>query len=81
MKKALLMIAIAAGLTGVINWGTLNKDLADLPSQHSQDGTKVADLPSQHSQDGTKVADLPSQHSQDGTKVAMPSSIRRTEQK
>lgn len=63
MKKALLMIAIVASFTGVINLGSVNKNLADLPSQHSQDGIIVADLPSQHSQDGTKVADLPSQHS------------------
>jgi hypothetical protein len=63
MKKAILASAIAASFLGAFGFNSFY--LADLPSQHSVEGTQVADLPSQHSVDGTYLADLPSQHSTD----------------
>ena len=70
MKRTLILPLIAAFVAGLFGWNSVDQNLADLPSQHSQDGTMIADLPSQHSQDGTNIADLPSQHSQDGTNIA-----------
>ncbi|ESU31254.1 hypothetical protein G3A_17905 [Bacillus sp. 17376] len=70
MKKTLILTLFAAFVAGVIGLNSADRNLADLPSQHSQSGTTIADLPSQHSQSGTTIADLPSQHSQSGTIVA-----------
>lgn len=70
MKKAILAAVLAAVFTVAAGLNTSTINLADLPSQHSYDGTSVADLPSQHSPSGVTVADLPSQHSPIGVTVA-----------
>ncbi|MGV2940058.1 hypothetical protein AB5I83_10745 [Mesobacillus sp. LC4] len=79
MKRTLILPLIAAFVAGALCLGSADKNLTDLPSQHSQDGTMIADLPSQHSQDSKMIADLPSQHSQDGTITAdLPSQHEHT---